>query len=92
MKLKINEWPEGTEDYVNHRVLSEYIQDTARRSGVHERTLYDTRVEKVEKRGKGWGVRTSTLKREGSGLRRVGRDWVSGWFLEEYRDLRLRRG
>lgn len=77
MKLKINSWPDGTADYVNHRVLNQYIQDTSYKSGVHSRTLYDTRVEKVFKSGESWKVQTSTLIKHQSVFRMVQRDWVS---------------
>ena len=76
MKLKLNAWPNGTEDFVNHRILNEYIQDTSRRTGVHSRTDYDTRVEKVAKFGKVWKVQTSTLVKDEDVSDRVERDWV----------------
>lgn len=76
MKLKINSWPDGTADYVNHRVLNQYIQDTSYKSGVHSRTLYDTRVEKVFKSGESWKVQTSTLIKHQSVFRMVQRDWT----------------
>ena len=79
MKLRINPWPDGTADFVNHRVLNEYIQDTSHKSGVHSRTIYDTRVEKVSKRGHGqaWKVQTTTLIKDQSDFHRAARDWVS---------------
>ena len=76
MKMKLNSWPAGTEDYVNHRVLNEYIQDTCFKTGVHSRTYYDTRVEKVLKSGKGWKVHTSTLTKNQARFQRVEREWV----------------
>ena len=76
MKLKLNAWPNGTEDHVNHRILSEYIQDTSRRTGVHSRTHYNTRVEKVFKSGKIWKVQTSSLVKGHNGFHRIERDWV----------------
>lgn len=77
MKLKINSWPAGTDDYVNHRVLNEYIQDTSRRTGVHSSTHYNTRVEKVFKSGKVWKVHTSTLNKFHNNWQRTESDWVS---------------
>ena len=76
MKLKINSWPIGTEDFVNHRVLNEYIQDTSRKSGVHAKTVYNTRVEKIFKSRSLWQVQTSTLTREQGALRKDRRNWV----------------
>ena len=77
MKLRINSWPDGTADFVNHRVLNEYIQDTSHKLGVHSRTVYDTRVEKVVKRGQAWKVQTTTLIKDQSASYRAERDWVS---------------
>ena len=79
MKLKINDWPTGTADIVNHRVLNAYIQDTSRKTGVHSRTHYRTRVEKVVKVGKCWKVHTSTLTRDQDVVHKIDRDWVRLW-------------
>ena len=76
MKLRLNSWPNGTEDFVNHRILNEYIQDTSRRTGVHSRTQYDTRVENVSKDGEVWKVQTSTLVKDQDDFFRIERDWV----------------
>ena len=84
MKLKLNSWPNGTEDYVNHRVLNEYIQDTSGRTGVHSRTHYDTRVEKVFKNGKVWKVQTSTLVKDQDSAYRIERNWVRLLLLSQY--------
>ncbi|KAI9832397.1 MAG: hypothetical protein M1819_004385 [Sarea resinae] len=67
MQLKGHPWPEGTEDYVNHRILSQYIQDASQKYGVEASTIYDTRVERVEKRGSKWRFRTTTLRKNGPG-------------------------
>lgn len=76
MKLKINSWPDGTSDFVNHRVLNEYIQDTSRKTGVHSKTEYNTRVEKVFKNGKLWEVQTSTLSWSQKNFHKAERNWV----------------
>lgn len=76
MKLKINSWPPGTEDYVNHRVLNDYIQDTSQKTGVHSKTLYNTRVETIFKSGRLWKVQTSSLTRKEGAFHRVERDWI----------------
>ena len=76
MKLKLNSWPAGTADFVNHRVLNEYIQDTSRRTGVHSSTQYNTRVEKVSKCDKSWEVHTCTLTKDQDTWYRADRDWV----------------
>lgn len=81
MKLKINSWPDGTPDFVNHRVLNAYIQDTSRKTGVHERTLYGTRVEDISKRGSVWKVRASTLAQNSGTTKTSERDWVGNTIL-----------
>ncbi len=55
MKLKINSWPVDTADFVNHRVLNEYIQDTSYKTGVHSKQrirLESRRSFRVNKSGK----------------------------------------
>lgn len=76
MKLKINSWPPGTADFVNHRVLSDYIQDTSLKTGVYSSTIYRTRVERVFKSGQVWKVQTSTLLPKQGVFNPVQRDWV----------------
>ena len=91
MKLKLNSWPPGTEDYVNHRVLNEYIQDTSHKTGVHSKTIYNTRVEKVFKSGSVWNVRTSTLTRNKEAFHRAERDWVGLQLPSQYLQLKKLR-
>ena len=76
MKLKINSWPADTADFVNHRVLNEYIQDTSHKAGVHSKTIYKSRVEKVFKSEQVWKVQTSTLIPQLGDFHRVERVWV----------------
>ncbi|TVY47036.1 Flavin-containing monooxygenase [Lachnellula occidentalis] len=73
MKTTLNSWPPGTEQIVRHNVLAEYIQDTAAKTGVEEVTQYNTKVERVEKRGGCWYVQTSTL--DADTLEKKTRDW-----------------
>lgn len=84
MKLKINSWPAGTEDYVVHRVLNEYIQDTSRKTGVHLNTMYNTRVERIFKSGRLWKMRTSSSMRDQSVSHWAERDWVRPQLPLEY--------
>ena len=76
MKLKLNDWPPGTPDFVNHSILAKYIQDTSVKTGVHQRTVYGTRVEKIEKIGKAWQVTTSSLPACNESLKTGERIWV----------------
>lgn len=61
MEMKLNEWRPGTAQVVNHKILAEYIQDTASKSGVDSCTLYNTRVEHAFKQASKWYLETSTL-------------------------------
>lgn len=76
MKLKLNEWPPGTTDFVSHHVLAEYIRNTAVKTAVHEKTVYGTRVEKIEKSGENWDVTTSTLQDYSESTKISERFWV----------------
>ncbi|KAL1303593.1 hypothetical protein AAFC00_006958 [Neodothiora populina] len=61
MELRTNSWPSGTEEYVPHTVIAEYIQDTARKTGLDPVLRFNTRVEEIQKEGAKWSVRTSEL-------------------------------
>jgi hypothetical protein len=67
LETTLHPFPDGTEDYVTHAVLKDYIQATAFIAGVHEVTQYDTEVRKVSKSGKSWSVETATLHTNDSG-------------------------
>ena len=54
-------WKPGTEEFVPHNVLADYIQDSAEANGVLDSILFNTRVDKVEKVGSKWEVATSNL-------------------------------
>ncbi len=64
-ELKGFPWPERTEPYVNVRVKQEYIQSYSRAFGIEPLTKYNTRVEKLQKIGDLWQVRSTTLIGEG---------------------------
>lgn len=76
METTLNSWKPDTADYVNHRILNAYIQEVSRKTKVHDRTLYNTRVENISKRGSVWKLQTSTLTQSDQGDRRVERLWV----------------
>ena len=69
MRLKLNAWPPGTPDFVNHKVLGEYIQDTSRKSHVDKVTYYGARVTDVHKDGARWHVTWSTIQEDPSSER-----------------------
>ena len=66
LELKESPWKENTEDYVNHRLVLEYIRSFARNNDVEKVVKYNTRVERVEKQGSKWVLSTSTLVKEGT--------------------------
>ncbi|KAH7079526.1 dimethylaniline monooxygenase [Paraphoma chrysanthemicola] len=68
LETTLNRFPEGTEDYVSHQVLRDYIQSTAISTGVHERTRYNTEVRNVAKSNNSWLVETSTLEINNHGI------------------------
>lgn len=67
LETTLNQFPAGTEDFVTHNVLKDYIQDTAAVTGVHEITQYDTECKDVSKKGAKWIVETATLHSDEAG-------------------------
>jgi ACS family pantothenate transporter-like MFS transporter len=63
----LNPFPVGTEDYVSHSVLKDYIQDTAAKTGVQRITHYDTEVKKLSKVNGKWKVETVSLEYQPKG-------------------------
>jgi hypothetical protein len=68
LETTLSRFPAGTEDYVSHAVLKDYIQNTAIVAGVHEATHYNTVVKKVTKIGKFWNVDTITIHANEGGV------------------------
>jgi hypothetical protein len=64
----LNRFPPGTADYVTHKVLGDYIRDTAVTTGVQEVTQYNTNVRRVWKSGGLWTVETTTLRTDDTGV------------------------
>ncbi|KAI1390839.1 FAD/NAD(P)-binding domain-containing protein [Hypoxylon trugodes] len=69
MRSSLLRWPEGSEDFVDQKVVHHYIEDIARIRNVYEKVLFYTRVESVSKPDGDdkWTVRTSTFSRTTSG-------------------------
>ncbi len=63
--LKGFPWPEGTGDYVNVREKQKYIQSYSSAFEVERFIKYNTRVEKLEKVGNKWRLRSSELISDG---------------------------
>jgi len=60
-ELKGYPWPEGQDAFVNVRVCGEYLQGYARRFGVESIIKYNTKVDKIEKKGEKWVVESRSL-------------------------------
>ncbi|KAL4769359.1 major facilitator superfamily domain-containing protein [Aspergillus nidulans var. acristatus] len=69
MRVKLNAWPEGTPDFVGHSVMKEYIQDTSRKTGVDDITIYGARVKNLSKQGDSWQVTWSRLEQQDDKLK-----------------------
>ncbi|KAL3433094.1 major facilitator superfamily domain-containing protein [Aspergillus tetrazonus] len=69
MRVKLNAWPEGTPDFVSHSVMKEYIQDTSRKTGVDDITIYGARVKNLTKQGDSWQVTWSGLEQQDDELK-----------------------
>jgi hypothetical protein len=67
LETTLSRFPAGTQDYVTHKVLGDYIKDTAISTGVHEVTQYNTNVKNVSKSGETWTVETATLHNDTAG-------------------------
>lgn len=61
MELTCQAWKPGTEEFVPHNVLAEYIQDTATANGALDSIAFNTRVVHVEKEGPQWRVELAKL-------------------------------
>ncbi|KAJ5714592.1 uncharacterized protein N7483_011773 [Penicillium malachiteum] len=64
LRTKLNHWPEGTPNYVNHSVLKDYIQDTSQKAGVDDATIYGALVTDIHKEGQEWHVSWKLLNNE----------------------------
>ncbi|KAF2212505.1 hypothetical protein CERZMDRAFT_121267 [Cercospora zeae-maydis SCOH1-5] len=62
MELSTQKWKPGTEEFVPHHVLAEYIQETARANGVLDVVSFDTRVKHVEKTGDKWTINIDQIE------------------------------
>ncbi|KAH6639041.1 dimethylaniline monooxygenase [Boeremia exigua] len=67
LETTLNKFPPGTEDFVSHSVLKDYIQNTAVKTEVADVTHYNTEVQNVSKVGDKWAVQTTTLQTRDDG-------------------------
>ena len=56
VEISNHAWPVGTPNFINHGVISQYIIDAARVSGLDQHTRFDTRVEQIWKENGKWKV------------------------------------
>jgi cation diffusion facilitator CzcD-associated flavoprotein CzcO len=68
MEITVQRWREGTEEFVPHHVMADYIQDAAVDNGVMETISFDTRVNSVRKVDSTWQVDVDQLKERGGRL------------------------
>jgi hypothetical protein len=67
LETTLNKFPQGTDDFVSHSVLKDYIQDTATKTEVDAITKYNTEVQNVVKTDDKWAVQTAYLHTTDSG-------------------------
>lgn len=63
MEMTCQAWRPGTEEFVPHQVLADYIQDAARSNDILDDINFNARVDRVAKANGQWEVDVSTLKR-----------------------------
>ncbi|KXT18870.1 hypothetical protein AC579_3553 [Pseudocercospora musae] len=68
MELSCQQWKPGTEEFVPHYVLGDYIQDTAKEHGLLELISFNTRVDQVRKDGDKWRLAVSKLSKNSAEL------------------------
>ena len=69
MEMQSHSWNPGTEEFVNQRYMSEYLQDTAARNDILAAVRLNTRVEDISKVDGKWQLATSTLSKTPLGPR-----------------------
>lgn len=77
MEMQSQLWNPGTEEFVLHNVLAEYIQDAARTNAVENDIRFNTRVQKAYKNDAKWRLETSEFVETVSETKTVGSVQVS---------------
>ena len=62
MEMTCQSWKDGTEEFVPHHVLADYIQDSAMDNGILDDISFNTRVNQVRKDDVGWEIDVAKLK------------------------------
>ncbi|KAF4556520.1 Flavin-binding monooxygenase-like protein 13 [Elsinoe fawcettii] len=63
MEMQAHAWKSGTEEFINHRYLAEYISDAAAANGVLPNIRFRSRVSKLSKRNGSWIVDIASLNK-----------------------------
>ncbi|KAG8629817.1 hypothetical protein KVT40_001436 [Elsinoe batatas] len=63
MEMQSHPWKDGTEEFVNHKFLAEYISDAAEANGVLANIQFGTRVSRVSKNDGSWLVEVTRLEK-----------------------------
>lgn len=59
MEMTTHSWKPGTEEFVPHHILADYIQGAATANGINDFIRFNTRVTNVVKEGSQWRVETA---------------------------------
>lgn len=65
MEMTRQAWKEGTEEFVPHHVLADYIQDAAESNDITGCISFNTRVNQIQKVGPSWEVDVARLSGQG---------------------------
>ena len=65
MEMSCQEWEEGTEEFVTHNVLADYIQHAAITNNILDNLSFNTRVNHVTKVGSSWQLEVAKLVEDG---------------------------
>jgi hypothetical protein len=65
MEMTRQVWKKGTEQFVPHQLLADYIQDAAESNSIIDCVSFSTRVNQVKKVGSVWEVDVARLVGQG---------------------------
>ena len=68
MEMQTQRWRPGTEDFVSHDVLAEYIHAAAESNDVLKNIRFGTRVNRVSKVDTSWEVESTKISRNGPAM------------------------
>lgn len=68
MEMICQSWRPGTEEFVPHHILADYIQESAEANGIVECISFNTRVNHVRKVDDTWEVEVAQLNEKESSI------------------------